>query len=62
MSDAGEVDEAALEFISCADWYVECLEAVFQRKRVTGLAEAGAGYQSAREKLMDALGVEDTDG
>jgi hypothetical protein len=39
------------EYETCADWYIRCLEDVQDRRPVRGLAEAKAGYDSARDAL-----------
>lgn len=49
MSDAADV-------VDRIDWYVRCLEDVQDGRVVRGLAEAKAGYDSARDELNLLLG------
>lgn len=46
---------AAECYEDAADWYCRCLEDVQDRRPVRGLAEAKAGFDSARDELHVAL-------
>jgi hypothetical protein len=51
---------ALTEYENCASWYIRCLEDAVTRKPVRGLAEAKAGYDSARAALAAARGGDAT--
>jgi hypothetical protein len=39
------------DYKEAADWYIECLQDVLDRKVVRGLGEARAGYEALRDSL-----------
>jgi hypothetical protein len=51
VAELERVTAALREYQDCASWYIRCLEDVQDRRPVRGLAEAKAGYDSARAAL-----------
>jgi hypothetical protein len=51
LAELERVTAALREYQDCASWYIRCLEDVQDRRPVRGLAEAKAGYDSARAAL-----------
>ena len=49
------VAEASEEYERCADWYRRDLESIIDRSPVRDLAEARAGFDNARDRLLAAL-------